>query len=378
MPDNLHIADFLAPIKLAVIANDDPYHDGQLGRLVHVYETEFPDLNEADIVIVGCADQRGSGPFKTSYSTDLVRHELYRMYQWHDQFNIADIGNIVQGASLTDTYAALKTICKEIQALNKPLIIIGGSHDLTLSQYYAFADTQRIIEAVCVDALIDLDTNSPSPADHFLMEILTGEPNFIRHYNHIGFQSYYVHPHMLETLDKLRFDCYRVGKVRENIEEMEPVIRHAELFSFDISAIANAYAPANRVSPNGFTGDEACALFRYAGMSAVTTSIGIYGYESLNDKENLTAKQIAQMLWYYIEGRSRGRREAGMTEKEAFNEYHTAFAEVATTFLQSKRTGRWWMQLPDKQYIACSYNDYVQASTNEIPERWLRAQERSV
>ena len=45
-------------------------------------------------------------------------------------------------------------------------------------------------------------------------------------------------------------------------------------------------------------------------------------------------------------------------------------------FLQSKKTGRWWMQLPNKKFIACSYKDYVQASQNEIPERWLRAQER--
>ena len=48
---------------------------------------------------------------------------------------------------------------------------------------------------------------------------------------------------------------------------MEPVIRNTQLFSFDISAIANAYAPANQLSPNGFNGEEACVLMRYAGMS---------------------------------------------------------------------------------------------------------------
>ncbi len=52
---------------------------------------------------------------------------------------------------------------------------------------------------------------------------------------------------------------------------MEPVIRHADLVSFDISAIANTYAPANTVTPNGFTGEEACALLRYAGMSTITS-----------------------------------------------------------------------------------------------------------
>ena len=38
---------------------------------------------------------------------------------------------------------------------------------------------------------------------NFFMEMLTGEPNYIRHYNHVAFQSYFVHPHMLETMDKL-------------------------------------------------------------------------------------------------------------------------------------------------------------------------------
>jgi len=33
--------------------------------------------------------------------------------------------------------------------------------------------------------------------------------------------------------------------------------------------------------------------------------------------------------------------------------------------------------MPDKKFIACSHNDYIKASLNEIPERWLRVQERN-
>ena len=148
------------------------------------------------------------------------------------------------------------------------------------------------------------------------------------------------------------------------------------MVSFDITAIANAYAPANKLSPNGFDGEQACVLLRYAGMSPNVNSVGIFGYDPRHDSDELTARQIAQMVWYLLDGRSRGRREAQLDEKDSFNEYHTAFAEVETTFLQSKKTGRWWMQLPDKKFIACSYKDYLLASSNEIPERWLRAQER--
>jgi len=378
MSDSLNIADFLEPVRLAIISNDQYYHNGQLGKHISIYENEFPDISQADVVLIGCAEQRGSGPSKKSASPDNVRREFYKLYHWHTTLNIADVGNIKPGATIADTYAALKTVIAEINGIGKTALIIGGSHDLTLAQYQAFYARHKMIEAVCIDAKMDLDNNSTARSDTFLMDMLTGEPNFVRHYNHIGFQSYLVHPHMLETLDKLRFDCFRVGKVRDNMEEMEPVIRNADLISFDISAIANAYAPANTLTPNGFTGEEACALLRYAGMSPVARSIGIYGYDANKDINNITAKQISQMLWYFLEGRSRGTREAGIHDKDAFNEFHIAFAEVSTTFLQSKRTGRWWMQLPDQQFIACSYNDYVIASSNEVPERWLRAQERNV
>ena len=54
-----------------------------------------------------------------------------------------------------------------------------------------------------------------------------------------------------------------------------------------------------------------------------------------------------------------------------------AFAEVETVFLQSKKTGRWWMQLPDERFVACSKLDYIIASNNDMPERWLRAIERN-
>jgi len=41
-----------------------------------------------------------------------------------------------------------------------------------------------------------------------------------------------------------------------------------------------------------------------------------------------------------------------------------------------KKTGRWWMEAPDGKMIACSHYDYIVASSNNIPERWMRAAER--
>jgi arginase family enzyme len=377
MSPNLHISDFLDPINLAEISQDQGYKDGQVGKLIDAYDEYFPDLYEADLVIVGCEEERGIGRDRRERSApNAIREQFYQLFYWHTDVKLADAGNIRSGATLADTYAALKTVIRELTGIGKTVVILGGSHDLTLSQYYTYADKKHIIEATCVDALIDLDIHSLNRSDNFLMEMLTQEPNYIQHYNHIGFQSYYVHPHMLETMDKLRFDCFRLGSVKDKIEEMEPVIRNSHLFSFDIASIAHAYAPANPLSPNGFSGEEACILLRYAGLSHNVNTVGIYGYLPARDKDQLTARQISHMLWYLIDGKSKGRREAALTERDFFIEYRTAFAEVETTFLQSKKTQRWWMQLPDNKYIACSYQDYLLASSNEIPERWLRAQER--
>jgi formiminoglutamase len=380
MSDYFNLTDFLIPVNLAELSEDQLYHDGQIGKTIAVYENDFPEIFDADIILVGCNEQRGNGKTNNAQliaAADAVRRQFYQLYYWHSDLKLADIGNIKTGASLQDSYAAVKTVLNELLNEKKTVIFIGGSHDLTLPQYEAYSANKQIIELSCVDALIDLNISSSLRSDNFLMELLTSEPNFIRHYNHIGFQSFYVHPNMLETMDKLRFDCYRVGNVKESMDEMEPVIRNCHMLSFDISAIAHAYAPANSVSPNGFNGEESCLLMRYAGLSPNTSSIGIYGYDPAKDKDDLTAKQISHMIWYLLDGRSRGRREAKLEEKESFNEYHMAFAEVQTVFLQSKKTGRWWMQLPDNKFIACSYKDYLLASSNEIPERWLRAQERS-
>lgn len=376
MSDYLNIVDFLDPINKDQLSDDAGYKEGQVGRAIEAFEEHFPDLDRAQLVLVGCGEQRGDGLRGVSDAADAIRKEFYNLYYWHTDIALADIGNIKPGNNLQDTYAALKIVIHELTAIGKVAVILGGSHDLTLAQYGAYADDKKSVEAVGVDAVIDINIDSPRRSQNFVMELLTAEPNYLQHYNHLAFQSYFVHPRMLETMDKLRFDCFRVGTVKEQIEEMEPVIRNCHVFSFDISAIAAAFAPANSITPNGINGEEACVLMQYAGMSPNMGSIGIYGYQPEKDRQALTARQISQMLWYLIDGRSKGLKEASIEDREAFNEFHTLLSEVDTVFLQSKKTGRWWMQLPDKSWIACSQKDYLTASHNDYPERWLRAQER--
>jgi formiminoglutamase len=368
--------EFLDPISLQDITEDEGFKEGQYGKLVDAYTHQEPDWKNADIILLAVHEERGKGKIQKDPHTNAIRKQFYNLYSWHNDIKICDLGNVKVGNQLQDTYVALQSVLQECLAENKTVIILGNGHDLTLAQYYAYSKVNKAIEATCIDAKIDLSIESPFREENFLLEMLTGEPNFVKHYNHIGFQSYFVHPNMMDTLDKLRFDCYRVGKVREKINNFEPIIRSSDLLSIDVNAIQQSTMPCNTTTPNGFAGDEACILMKYAGMSNELTTMGIYNYNSQLDQQELGATQIAQMIWYFIDGRSQLMQEKHIFQKEYYNQFHTAFADFNLTFYQNKITNRWWMDTGKDHYMACSYDDYLQASHNEIPERWLRAQER--
>ncbi len=372
------LSDFLDPVLLREINDDELYTNGQLGRHIQLHEEEFPELDNITLVIAGITENRGNGNFQsTTKAANTIRKQLYKLHYWHTEVAIADIGNIKCGVSLQDSYAAIRSVVSTLTANGKTVLLIGGSHDNTLAQYAAYKEREMQVHVSCIDAFVDLSQENPVRSKNFLMDMLTGEPNFIAHYNHLAFQSYFVHPNMLETLDKLRFDFYRAGHVSASLEEMEPVLRNTDMLSFDISAIKYSDAPANKECPNGLTGVEACTLTKFAGMSNNLSSIGFYGYDPEADQDDLTAKQISQMVWYFIDGLYKKLQESDVKDRDNFNEYHTLFGEVDTLFLQSKRTQRWWMQMPDESFIPCSPADYALASRNEIPERWLRVQERN-
>jgi formiminoglutamase len=41
----------------------------------------------------------------------------------------------------------------------------------------------------------------------------------------------------VQLMKNLLFDTYRIGVIRENLEECEPLIRNADIISVDMSAI---------------------------------------------------------------------------------------------------------------------------------------------
>ncbi len=382
------INEFLTPVDKETILEGAELHPAQLGNYIYIAEGKDLDLYEFNIALIGVCDDRNNA-FNTgsAKAPDAVRREFYKLFMppIDREFRVVDLGNILPGETVRDTYFALATVMIELITHKVIPIIIGGSHDLMFGQYLGYKDLHTLINVVNVDERVDMLElpGSTMDASNFVMKVLTHSPNYLFNYSHIGYQTYLNDARAVETLEGLNFDCHRLGLIRANLEEVEPILRDADMLGVDISSIRQADAPAHAyASPNGFSGEELCQITRYAGLSDKLTSLGIYEINPGYDNNRQTVQLAAQMIWYFIEGYYNrvGDYPVTMDEHMKFT-VHLNDLRDDLIFWKSKKTERWWMEIPatDKekharqQLVPCSIKDYEKACEQELPDRWMRA-----
>ncbi|RYY31310.1 MAG: arginase, partial [Sphingobacteriaceae bacterium] len=112
----MSLADFFTPINLKNITPKKGFYTSQLGEKIEHYSVDFPSLEEkVDIAIIGVQEDRNSDSNEgCSTAPDFVREKLYTLHEGNYNTKIVDLGNIKQGATVTDTYIALKTVVEEL------------------------------------------------------------------------------------------------------------------------------------------------------------------------------------------------------------------------------------------------------------------------
>lgn len=382
------IYEFLTPINKDSLLQGTELHPGQIGNYMFIYDGKEVDLSDFNIAILGVEEDRAcKGNPGSDRAAHYVREEFYKLFlpPAEREFKVIDLGNIKRGETVRDTYFAMASVITELIVHKVIPVIIGGSHDLTYGQYLGYKSLQTLINLVMVDERLDMLENPEKEmdADSFVMNILTQTPNYLFNYSHLGHQTYLNDYKLVQTLESLNFDCHRLGLIRQNMEEVEPVLRDADMVSIDISAIRQADAPAHaQASPNGFSGEELCQICRYAGLSDKLTTLGIYEMNPGLDNNRQTAQLVAQMIWYFVEGYYSRVGDYPITINEHLKfTVHVKDAEHDLIFWRSRKTERWWMELPygDKQKFArqqlvpCSFRDYETACNHELPDRWMKA-----
>ncbi|GMT45551.1 MAG: arginase [bacterium] len=389
----MDIEIYFEPISLDLSAYAEQTEDFFVGNLIEpfVKSGHFPDLEGIKIALIGVNEDRKSlentgcadGP-------DKVREQLYPLFSHWNNVKIADLGNIKQGNTIDDTYFAVKDVLSVLIKKGVLPIIIGGSQDLTYANYLAYENIGRVINIAAVDPVFDLGQDEEDLNAHsYLSRIIVHQPNFLFNYTNIGYQSYFVNQDATQLMKNLFFDINRLGNIRTNIAETEPMVRNADMLTFDMAAIRAADAPGSYYAgPNGLNGEEACRICRYAGMNDKLTSIGFYEFNPRYDIRNQTALLTAQMIWYFLDGFDNRQHDIPGKNSKDFIRYRVFLENYKEElfFLKSKKTDRWWIEIPVKNktgkkqlknpYTPCSYADYQQALQQEIPDRWWKLQQK--
>jgi len=383
------ISEFLSPVN---IEEENSFPENTLGTSIRKFVDgkPFPELKGVHLAIIGVEEERravnneGCGG-----AANAMRPYLYNLFKGSYKPRIVDLGNIKQGHAVKDSYFALTSVCHQLIKNKIVPIVIGGGQDLTFPMYKAFDKIEPTINLVDVDAKFDIGgPDSEFNSSAYLGKIILHQPNILFNYSNIGYQTYFVQQKEIELFHKLYFDAYRLGVVRDAMEEVEPIVRHADLLSFDMSAIRMSDAPGNNnASPNGFYGEEACQITRYAGLSDKLGAIGFFEMNPAKDKRGQTAHLLAQMIWYFIDGYYK-RFHFPFRKKSDYLKYRVSIKENKNeiVFYKSKRSDRWWMEVPyptQKKFkyerqclVPCSYNDYLEATKEEVPDRWWQTYQK--
>ncbi len=393
----MSLVDFFSPVFVRNFYPEEGYYNSQFGNFLAVYDSVFPELEEEEnrphIALFGVEEERGAvNNAGTKKAPDAVRKHFYSLYQGDYSVRIADLGNIKAGNTISDTYFAVKTVTEELLKKNIIPVIIGGGHDITYGQYLGYQGLEQRVEVAVIDAKFDVDQegveNTALTSKSFLNKIILHEPDYLFNLSNIAYQTYLVSKESINMYDKIYFSTMRIGAITGKLDQAEPLIRAADMVSFDIGAIRASEAPGNaNANPNGLFGDEACQLARYAGMSDKCSSVGFYELNPTFDPMGVTASLVAQMIWCFVDGFYNRKHDAPLIPKSDYVIYRTALVndDYELIFVKSKKSDRWWMQVPyfgsksvnERYYLVpCRYEDYQLAVGGDMPDLWWKTHQK--
>jgi arginase family enzyme len=378
--------DFLVPIDNEIIDFKSELSPHQIGGVIALHtEDAFPDLSEIKIALIGVLENRGDVDAQFAVDLTAVRKSLYGLFMGNWKMGIADLGDILPGNSVMDTYFAVKKVVASLIKKGIVPIVVGGSQDLTYAMYRAYDELEQMVNLVTIDNRFDFGKETDRlSSTSYLTKMVIDSPNNLFNYCNIGYQTYYNSQEEIDIIEKLYFDAYRLGEISNNIALAEPVFRDADIVSLDLTAVKSSDSGNfNTFAPNGFNGKEICSLSRYAGISDKVSLFGIFNQANSAQEAVL----IAQIVWYFIEGYQFRSGEYPFGTKENYLKYIIPLEEEELVFYKSNKTDRWWIEIPfltngsnklkRNTLLPCSYEEYLAACNQELPERWWKAQRKN-
>ncbi|MBL0343405.1 MAG: arginase family protein [Bacteroidetes bacterium] len=172
---------------------------------VYSLNNGFPEIENAKIAIIGVPEYRGSVFNRQMHrGTEAIRDKFYRLKKHDNNSRIIDLGDLIPGNTIDDTFFALTEITNSLLKKSIIPIIIGGSQDLTIAQFNGYSFKEQLLNIAAVDSRFDLgiaeeEVNSSS----WLGKIIMQQPNYLFNFSNIGYQTYFVGANAVDLMSKL-------------------------------------------------------------------------------------------------------------------------------------------------------------------------------
>lgn len=342
-------------------------------------EKWFLNIEAGGVVIIGVPESRnGDGNRLCSESPDETRYWLYSLKNLHG-ITVYDAGNL-RGNKVTDRYKALEETVEFFYDKETTIVIIGGTHELTMPLIKALRSQKDDVHLVVGDALLDVGRTDDFTSRNWLHSLLnyTNLEKSLK-IDFFGLQNYLISESGFEFLENTKSEVLWLGNIlREEISKIEVVMRQADMVSIDFRVMENQPQWDDKIlSPHGLTPNAACAISRYAGLSDKLKLFGLFETVSTSGYFNQDPVIAGQMIWHFIEGVAKRYHDYPVASPESYKVYyvHVESLEESLKFYQNPINNRWWMSVMMDQseiLVACSFEDYKQSLQNEIPNIWMR------
>lgn len=356
---------------------------GSIGSLIEPYTLDLMIREEPPQIVLLSPLKNESDFFNYG-----IRENFYSLFSSSQNLRIADAG------SFTGTDEELENALLKIRDYGSIPILLSANQELTYALYKSYCLNEQTINLCSIDSLPDLDiiNEEKNANNYWLTKVISHSPNYLFNYSLIGYQSYISDTGMLKTLEDMNFDIHRLGQVRQHIARTEPLLRNADILSFDCCSIRNSdFLSSFQGEPNGLYAEEACRIMRYSGISNKISSVIISGWSLTKRNDTVSSeKLVAQLIWHFADGIVNRISDGEIGNSEDYIIYNISSEKIQEEiiFYKNKWNNRWWMKVPARdvnsskfkrhQVVPCNPEDYQQAMSGELPDSWWQTYQKLI
>ena len=342
--------------------------DSTFGKKIHVNNIDVSDLDEIssyDLAIFYLGDVK---------DVENLRKKIFSLEFGDWSSKLIDLGALNQGHSESDSLFGIQEIIKKLSNLGIYTLMIGGSQS-DIDVYCKSFTTNEYLDVVSIDKFLGINESIvKNESSNYLSRIILDENIKLTTFSNVGYLKHLNNTKKTNLVDKFNFEILSLGQLKNDINEIEPIVRNSQIINFSIEALKSNVINYKITSPNGINSYEACIISKFVGQS-IDCKIATIN----NIVQSLECYSIvSEMMWYIVDGFD-SRFDDNFENLDEFEIYHTEIDGHHLKFLKSHISKRWWAEYVDDRIISvknhlipCSESDFKLSQTGIISDRILK------